>query len=145
MRGRLGYKKVLGIKNPADILTKHVPADLLDKHIGTLGAEVTGGRAATAPELSSVVESFIEWHEAVKGEGEIRRVKFAKMVTMRAIPRINRGRKCQDVEKMRFVTEKERSEDVEEFDKGRGNVKKVSAVEVFKRGTQERWADMIDE
>ena len=77
--------------------------------------------------------------------GEILRVKFAKTVTMRAIPRINRGRRCKDVEKMRFVAKKGGSEDLEEFDKGRGTVKKVSAVEVFKRGTHERCADMVDE
>ena len=36
--GRLSYKKVLGAKNPADILTKNVPGELLDRHLETLGA-----------------------------------------------------------------------------------------------------------
>ena len=35
--GRLGYRKVLGTKNPADIITKHVPAELLQRHLATMG------------------------------------------------------------------------------------------------------------
>ena len=49
LTGRLAYRKVLGAKNPADVLTKHAPAELLQKHLETLCVEVRGGRAETAP------------------------------------------------------------------------------------------------
>ena len=51
---RLKYLKVLGSKNPADVLTKHVPAELLGRHLEATGMAATGGRAAAAPELHSV-------------------------------------------------------------------------------------------
>ena len=34
--GRIQYKKVLGEKNPADLLTKHMSADLAGRHLATL-------------------------------------------------------------------------------------------------------------
>ena len=72
--GRLSYKKVLGTKNPADVLTKHVPGDLLDRHLETIRAEIVGGRAESAPQLNSV-ESYVDWYVVVDGvveaEGEI--------------------------------------------------------------------------
>ena len=52
--GRLAYKKVLGTLNPSDVLTKHVPGDLLDAHMRTLGLEIRGGRAESAPSLDSL-------------------------------------------------------------------------------------------
>ena len=52
--GRLGYKKVIGTLNPADILTKYVPAVLLDSHLRTLGVEFRSGRALSAPTLDQV-------------------------------------------------------------------------------------------
>ena len=60
LTGRLAYRKVLGSKNPADVLTKHVPADLLQKHLETLCTEVRGGRAETAPELNSIESVVLE-------------------------------------------------------------------------------------
>ena len=60
MTGRLAYRKVLGTKNPADVLTKHVPAELLQKHLETLGVEFRGGRAESAPELNSVESVVLE-------------------------------------------------------------------------------------
>ena len=54
LTGRLAYRKVLGTKNPADVLTKHVPAELLQRHLETLCTEVRGGRAEAAPELNSL-------------------------------------------------------------------------------------------
>ena len=74
--GRLAYHKVLGSKNPSDILTKHVPADLLTKHLETLGVEVQEGRSEVAPELNTMeVESWVTWLPAEgehdeDGEGE---------------------------------------------------------------------------
>ena len=47
----MAYHKVLGTKNPADILTKYVPAELLKRHLATLGTAAIGGRAEAAPEL----------------------------------------------------------------------------------------------
>ena len=52
LSGRLQYRKVLGTKNPSDILTKHVPADLLERHIETMGMTLPGGRAERAPARS---------------------------------------------------------------------------------------------
>jgi hypothetical protein len=47
--GRLSYKKVLGTRNPSDILTKHVASTLLAQHLLTVGAEFRGGRADSTP------------------------------------------------------------------------------------------------
>ena len=58
---RLAYKKVLGTRNPADVLTKHVPGDLLRVHLRTIGVEHRGGRAETAPTLDSVEAFTQEW------------------------------------------------------------------------------------
>ena len=68
--GRLSYKKVLGTKNPADILTKHVPSDLLNRHLETVRAVVVAGRAESAPELNTV-ESCIEWYLEDESDEEI--------------------------------------------------------------------------
>ena len=104
--GRLSYKKVLGSKNPADILTKNVPGELLDKHLETLGAETADGRADTAPELCSV-ESWVQWcwDEAPEEDGPVeeatkavkmKRVRFAAKIHFRAVEHANRGRRCTD-------------------------------------------------
>ena len=90
MTGRLSYRKVLGSKNPSDVLTKHVPADLLDKHLATIKAKIVGGRAELAPELN-VVESVVEWYEFIPD----RQVSFARKVEFRAIPSQNKGRPCR--------------------------------------------------
>ncbi len=102
LTGRLGFKKVLGQKNPADILTKHVARDLLDRHLATMGTEFKDGRAETAPELNSV-ESAVEWYikdDTTNTENEPnakkRTVKFASRVKFIAIPQENRGRRCCD-------------------------------------------------
>ena len=44
----------------ADVLTKHGPGELLDAHLKTLGMEVRGGRAETAPTLDSVEVEYIK-------------------------------------------------------------------------------------
>ena len=77
------YKKILGTKNPADILTKHAAGDLRDKHLETVGVVPMSGRAETAPELMNIqdsgykVESQIEWFvtETEDAEKEINEVK----------------------------------------------------------------------
>ena len=68
--GRLMYKKVLGTLNPSDVLTKHVPADLLTAHLKTLGVEVRGGRADSAPELSQL-EVHRQWYYNEQGSEKV--------------------------------------------------------------------------
>ncbi|MBN71658.1 MAG: hypothetical protein CME32_20555 [Gimesia sp.] len=97
---RLAYKKVLGEKNPSDVLTKHVSGDLLEKHLETIGAERTGGRAESAPELNLLKSavSLMEWTREGKEDHKQRRtvVRFARTVHFKAIPSENRGRRCCD-------------------------------------------------
>ena len=82
--GRLPYMKVLGTKNPADVLTKHVPADLLNKHLETMNVTITEGRAEKAPELSALVVSDVEWLEELKG-ARGRHVNFEKLEPGRGV------------------------------------------------------------
>ena len=79
---RLKYLKVLGTKNPADVLTKHVPAELLGRHLQVTGMNATDGRAAAAPELNSL-ESVLFRCEAPH---EAMVLRFAAMVSYRAVP-----------------------------------------------------------
>ena len=57
--GRIQYKKMLGTKNPADRLSKHVNAELARQHVTTLNMKFEGGRATSAPTLDSA-ESFVQ-------------------------------------------------------------------------------------
>jgi hypothetical protein len=86
---RLTYKKVLGTKNPADVLTKHVPAELLGKHFEAIGMAATGGRADIAPELNSVESAVFMCEEP----HETKVLRFAAMVDYKAIPAVGKGRK----------------------------------------------------
>ena len=62
----------MGILNPADILTKHVPGKLLDQHIKTLGMKFRGGRAHSAPSLCSLkVETSDSFEDYVEEEPDI--------------------------------------------------------------------------
>ena len=97
--GRLKYHKVLGTKNPADVLTKHVPGELLDRHLETIGARLATGRAESAPEISSVESRVfeVEWTCKIDGGDKSqvgRKVSFHNIVKFRGIPSDNRGRKC---------------------------------------------------
>ena len=67
---RLSYLKGLGTKNPADVLTKHVPADLLERHPEATGMEATDGRAAVVPELSAL-ESVLLLCESPPGPNAV--------------------------------------------------------------------------
>ena len=61
--GRIAYRKVLGEKNPADLLTKHLSTEMIDRHITTLNMRHVEGRADTAPTLDNI-ESYIQsWYE----------------------------------------------------------------------------------
>ena len=117
--GRLRYKKVLGTRNPADILTKHVPKDLLNAHIVTLGIDIRGGRAETAPTIDSIEAYTEEWEETLEtdetrredseagGGGEAsgrrragdlarRKVRFNRVVTVRPIAAEGSSRSLRD-------------------------------------------------
>ena len=119
--GRIVNKKILGTKNPADLMTKHMTADLARQHLETLNMTLADGRSEVAPTLNSV-ESFVRaWHEdyvettnhgddgdgdnddgdhihvkkvsqkAIRGEG--RRVRFSDRVQFRPIPESGRCRR----------------------------------------------------
>ncbi len=145
--GRLSYKKVLGSKNPADVLTKHVPAELLDRHLESIGVQIKSGRAITAPELNNV-ESLIEWYVEDKDgnddgrEGRGKRVRFAAKIKFRAIPSDNKGRPCKEA---RNEERKKRRRDGQV----RGGVIPDEASELLKifampSEHKQRWADMGD-
>ena len=48
---QIGWKKVLGADNSADIFTKYVDKGILTKMLSRLGMRVMTGRSAAAPEL----------------------------------------------------------------------------------------------
>ena len=87
---------MLGTKNPSDVLTKFVSEDLLQKHLESLGVRLEGGRAESAPEMSSIesITTEIEWEQNLNDENDkMKTVKFGSVVKFRAIPANNRGRK----------------------------------------------------
>ena len=87
--------------NPSDVLTKHVPGELLDCHLRTLGLEIRGVRAETAPTLDSMTaERTMEWIEAEKDDTVMaadarkvqgRQVRFSRTVSYRGISTAGRG------------------------------------------------------
>ena len=91
--GRLGYRKVLGSRNPADVLTKHVPAELLDAHLRTIGLEVRGGRAASAPALDSVEAWTLLWLEK---EEPRKRVTFSGEVEVKEVEATGKCRRTAE-------------------------------------------------
>ena len=107
--GRIIYKKVLGTKNPADLMTKHMTSELTKQHLHTLNLTTVDGRAETAPTLNNL-ESFVQaWY--IDYDGTIaggddggddgirrrrRRVQFDSRVRFRAIPSEGRGRRQRD-------------------------------------------------
>ena len=106
--GRLKYRKVLGTMNPSDVLTKHVPGPLLQKHIESMGMECPGGRAASAPELSSLESVLVSWTGTLRDgdKGQVsaseKAVRFSDKVQFRAIPARNAGVQCKTARKTRF-------------------------------------------
>ena len=47
----LQLEKVLGLDNPADLLTKYLDSPAQDKHVHRIGLAAEDGRAASAPKL----------------------------------------------------------------------------------------------
>ena len=114
---RLKYMKVLGTRNPSDILTKHVPKDLLETHLQTLGVVHQTGRAKAAPSLDSVEAYTAEWMEdaatglssvspenTTKGMSSVipqttigvkaqRGVTFSPVISYRCVPAEGKGRR----------------------------------------------------
>ena len=148
---RLTYKKVLGTKNPADILTKYVPAELLKKHLATLGTAAVGGRADAAPELCMMMMEVVkEWEEPLNTSGpKDKQVRFATKVRLRSIPSANRGRRCDKVarKELQGTKRKEavRSEASQEEAK---TERKTDGLESGRRSNpileKPRWADEFD-
>ena len=93
--GRINYLKVLGEKNPADLLTKHMSAELANRHITTLNMRLSSGRAETAPTLDSLVQAWYseDGKDVAKSRGDGRRVHFASAAQYRPIPAEGRGRR----------------------------------------------------
>ena len=135
LTGRLKYWKVLGSKNPVDILTKHVPGELLEKHLETLNVEVRNGRADSAPELNSVVE-LLQWHDPLSGFDGGKCVRFCDRVLVRGIPADNLGRPCRlslRTRAARATTAERRDPNVSPGPGGVAETERPS------------WADMADE
>ena len=103
--GRISYKKVLGEKNPADLLTKYMPSELASRHLECISASTLEGRAETAPELDQVddgrhdddfetrlgdVISVVRW---IRDKSE-RRTRFNEIVRVRPIPASGKMRQC---------------------------------------------------
>jgi len=141
---RLGYKKVLGSRNPADILTKHVPKDLLNVHLATLGIEFQDGRAESAPTLDTVEAYTEEWYEEEDHEDEEDRkpqaVCFDRFVRVRPIPACGRERPTREARKTKARTRRRIDETKEETRGG----KIEGGVEICKE-QKPRWADMADD
>ena len=161
--GRLSYLKVLGTKNPADVLTKHVPAELLNRHLESMGVSIDKGRAESALGLNAVVESYVEWVEFVRGAGG-RMVSFSEKVHFRAVKSENKGRKCKNIRKTPYKNTDIEAKEVytvmaQKLDKGnipRGSSAGMSprgssagaaaaAAPIFVRSEVKRWADEPDE
>lgn len=93
--GRIAYRKVLGDKNPADLMTKHMSSELANRHLTTLNMELTDGRADVAPTLDSIIYA---WY--TDDDGDImgvfkgdKKVHFNPEVQVRPIPAIGQFRK----------------------------------------------------
>ena len=99
--------------NPSDVLTKHVPGELLDCHLRTLGLEIRGSRAETAPTLDSVTaERMMEWLEPEKDDTAMvadarrnhgRHVRFSRTVSYQGIFTAGRGRPTKEARKTKSV------------------------------------------
>ena len=132
LTGRLAYRKVLGAKNPADVLTKHVPAELLQKHLETLCVEIRGGRAETAPELNSLESVVLEFTQ-----DDEKMVSFAAKVQYKAVPSENKGRKCKGRDRKRLEGRWEKPS----TNAGGASPKSQTAVPT----PRPRWADICEE
>ena len=91
----MGYKKVLGSRNPADALTKYMPSTLMDQHVETVGLEIRGGRADSAPGLDNV-EPYTEMNK-------MKKVRFHAVICVRHIPSVGRCVSLREVKKTKWA------------------------------------------
>ena len=91
--GRIIYKKILGSKNPADLMTKHMTSELANTHLETLNMSITGGRAQTAPTIDSLVQA---WYEGGPKRKDSRKVRFNSMIQYRRIPAVGLGKNMKE-------------------------------------------------
>ena len=151
--GRVKYKKVLGAKNPADLLTKHMSSKLSRQHLETLNASLIGGRAESAPTLDSIVTSRYEEDDDMQ---HAPRVRFYEKVQIRKIPVEGKGRKLPERNSRKArQTRWQGKWTGEELEKGEREDGKEAGVDVvekeidlvrtraLKRGTC--WADVEDD
>ena len=101
---RIKFMKVLGEKNPADLLTKYMPAELMKRHMTTLNLKVMDGRAETAPEIDDIGDddgSKESWltttDDQVTGWDRrfvVKKLEFSEVVEIRPIPATGAMRPC---------------------------------------------------
>ena len=93
--GRIAYKKVLGEKNPADLMTKHMGVDLAQRHLETLNMKMIGGRSEAAPTIDSIVHGwFVDTDgNACDRDVERKKTKFLEIVELHYIPATGMGRR----------------------------------------------------
>ena len=108
--GRIVYKKVLGEKNPSDLLTKYMAADLSMRHLTAINAGFVNGRAESAPEIGSLEDTTLELEVDV-GDGGLlswirkqaivfgQKVRFRPLVEVRPIPAVGAGKSCRGPER----------------------------------------------
>ena len=117
---RLKYHKVLGTRNPSDVLTKHVNRELLATHIRTLGMEHRGGRASTAPSLDSIEAYTEETEPSIYSKNSIdKRVRFSKIIEYRSIPALGRLRSVKNARKGRWKSRAEPEPEAAEVSNGK--------------------------
>ena len=127
MSGRIAYHKVLGEKNPADLLTKFMTAELAGKHLATLNMKMTEGRAESAPSLSSIelreesgssaASLVYGWYvDSIDKNKTEKKVKSDAKVQYRGNPARGRFRKTPERgrAKARFITMKTKAAKVQQ-------------------------------
>ena len=92
--GRIAYKKVLGEKNPADLMTTYMSSELSAKHLETMNMHMSGGRSEAAPTINSLVRGL--YVDTIEGNGDEamvrRKVRFNETVQIRWIPAKGKSR-----------------------------------------------------
>ena len=124
---RLKYKKVLGTRNPSDILTKHVPRELLAAHLQTLGISHQSGRASIAPSLDSVEPYTEEYgHPSSQPAAAVvvaPKVAFSSVVLYRSIPAVGKGRPTSEATKAKAARKQAAGEDGAGKSSGTGSLR----------------------
>ena len=165
--GRISHKKILGEKNPADLLTKHLTADVIKRHQTTITYRTAEGRAEAAPTLDSIEDDGVEARVQRLYE---KRFHFSETVDVRPIPASGRGRSCKKqeyksqqtkwVEKVNVYEQKADKNDkgaqsMQEMHEGNVGENKKRVMQARDRvnpgehtcgiGSRTRWADQEDD